>query len=246
MSLRYLRLETARQLRNGRSLLFSFAIPAFMMLIFGRANGPDVVDPTTGLPWLVVTTVQMAGYGGMMAALGQAFVIVQERSVGWNRQLRITPLSGTGYLVSKLVTALCAGLMSIVLIFVISSVAFHPQLAPVAWLMAGLGLWFGILPFALIAIMIGQFAKPQFAQPLFMAVFFGLAILGGLWVPLQVMPHWVTNVAKAVPSYWLNHLGDMGARLSGDAVPALLVLLAWTIALGVFISWRYRRDAARA
>lgn len=111
---------------------------------------------------------------------------------------------------------------------------------------AGTARLFGILPFTLIAILIGQFAKPQFAQPLFMAVFFGLAILGGLWVPLQIMPSWVTDVAKAVPSYWLNHLGDLGAALRGDVMQAVLVLLAWTVALAVFISWRYRRDAARA
>lgn len=246
MSARYLRLETIRQLKNARSLIFSFAVPVFMLLIFGRAYGSAGVDTSTHLPWLMVTTVQMGGYGGMMASLSQAFVIVTERSVGWNRQLRITPLSGTGYMVSKVVTAMVAGLMSIVLIFVISAAVFHPPVAPAAWLMSGLALWFGILPFSLIAIMIGQFAKPQFAQPLFMAVFFGLAILGGLWVPLQIMPNWVSDVAKAVPSYWLNHLGDMGAHLSGDVMQPVLVLLAWTVALAVFISWRYRRDAARA
>ena len=246
MSARYLMLEATRQLRNTRSLIFSFAVPVFMLLVFGRAYGTTGIDPSTHLPWVMVTTVQMGGYGGMMAALGQAFVIVTERSIGWNRQLRITPLSGTGYMLSKVVTALVAGLMSIVLIFVISAAVFHPPVALGAWVMAGLALWFGILPFSLIAIMIGQFAKPQFAQPLFMTVFFGLAILGGLWVPLQIMPDWVTDVAKVVPSYWLNHLGDMGARLSGDALQPVLVLLAWTVALAVFISWRYRRDAARA
>jgi ABC-2 type transport system permease protein len=246
MSARYLRLEAVRQLKNVRSLIFSFAVPVFMLLVFGNAYGSAGVDPATHLPWAMVTTVQMAGYGGMMAALGQAFVIVTERSIGWNRQLRITPLSGTGYLVSKVVTALVAGLMSIVLIFVISAAVFHPSIPLGGWILAGLGLWFGILPFSLLAIMIGQFAKPQFAQPLFMTVFFGLAVLGGLWIPLQIMPSWVTNVAKAVPSYWLNHLGDMGARLAGNAMPAMLVLLAWTVALAVFISWRYRRDAARA
>jgi ABC-2 type transport system permease protein len=247
MTARYLWLETVRQLKNARSLIFSFAVPVFMLLIFGYAYGNTPgLDPVTHLPWLMVTTVQMGAYGGMMAALAQAFVIVTERSIGWNRQLRITPLSGTGYMVSKVVTALIAGVLSIALIFVISAIVFHTTIGVGGWLMAGLGLWFGILPFSLIAIMIGQFAKPQFAQPLFMAVFFGLSILGGLWVPLQIMPNWVTDVAKAVPSYWLNHLGDMGARLSGSAMQPVLVLLAWTVALAVFISWRYRRDAARA
>ena len=58
----------------------------------------------------------MAGYGAMMAALSQAFAIVNERSIGWNRQLRITPLTGTGYLASKVAAALVIAALSIALV----------------------------------------------------------------------------------------------------------------------------------
>jgi ABC-2 type transport system permease protein len=98
----------------------------------------------------------------------------------------------------------------------------------------------------LIAILIGQFAKPEFAQPLFMVTFLTLSILGGLWVPLDILPAWVGNFAQVVPSYWLNRLGQMGASLSGNALTPALVLAAWTVALAVLITWRYRRDASRA
>jgi len=244
MNIRYFGLEMTRQLRNARSLAFTFAIPIVMLLIFGGAYGTQF-DKTTGLPWIVVTTIQMCGYGAMMAALSQAFTIVNERSVGWNRQLRITPLSGTGYLVTKVASALAVGLLSMLLTGAVAIVVLHAQLSVQGWLMAGLGLWVGIIPFALIAILIGQFAKPTFAQPLFMITFLGLSILGGLWVPLQILPSWVSNVAQVVPSYWLNRLGQMGAALSGDVMVPTLVLAGWTIVLAALIVWRYRRDAAR-
>jgi ABC-2 type transport system permease protein len=247
MSFTYIGLESLRQLRNARGLIFTFAIPLVMLLIFGSAYGSaGQVDKVTGLPWVVVTTVQMAGYGGMMAALGQAFNIVTERSIGWNRQLRVTPLSGTGYLISKVVAALAVSLVSIVLLIVVSVVVLGAKLSFGGWALATLGLWVGVIPFALIAVLIGQFAKPQFAQPLFMIVFFGMAIVGGLWVPLQIMPSWVSNVAQIVPSYWLNRMGQMGASISGNMLEPVLVLLGWTIALAAFIIWRYRRDSARS
>ncbi|HWD62801.1 MAG TPA: ABC transporter permease [Humibacter sp.] len=246
MSIAYLGLESFRQLKNVRNTIFTFAVPLVMLLLFGGIYGSSgQIDKVTGLPWIVVTTVQMAGYGGMMAALGQAFTIVTERSVGWNRQLRLTPLSGMGYLLSKVVAALSVALVSIVALIIISVIVFHASLSPAAWAMAALGLWLGVIPFALIAVLIGQFAKPQFAQPLFMVVFFGMAILGGLWVPLSILPAWMTNIAQVVPSYWLNRLGQMGAHLGGDVLEPVLVLLAWTLVLGAFIVWRYRRDAAR-
>jgi ABC-2 type transport system permease protein len=234
-------------LRNGRGFIFTFAIPLVMLLIFANAYGSGgAVDQATGLPWVAVTTIQMAGYGGMMAALGQAFNIVTERSLGWNRQLRITPLSGFGYLASKIVAALAVSLVSIVLLIVISVLSFGSTLPFAAWAMAAAGLWVGVIPFALIAVLIGQFAKPQTAQPLFMLVFFGMAIVGGLWVPLQILPSWVSTVAQVVPSFWLNRLGQMGAALSGDILAPVLVLVTWSVLLAVFIVWRYRRDAARS
>ncbi len=247
MNIRYLTLETARQLANVRSIVFSLVIPIVMLLIFGSAYGlGGAVDPATRLPWLVETTVQMAGYGAMMAALGQAFAIVNERSIGWNRQLRLTPLSGTGYLVSKVVAALAVSALSILITMTVSVTVLHTDLAPAGWAMAAGGLWLGVIPFALIAILIGQFAKPEFAQPLFMVVFLGLSIVGGLWVPLSVMPSWMGDVATVVPSYWLNRLGQMGAAESFTLWQPAGVLIAWTAALALVIAWRYRRDAARA
>jgi len=244
MNVRYFGLELARQLRNARSLVFVFAVPVAMLLIFGSTYGAEF-DRAAHLQWVVVTTVQMGAYGAMMAALSQAFTIVNERSVGWNRQLRITPLSGTGYLVSKVAAALAVGLTSIIVVILVSIIVLHAHLSVGGWMMAGLGLWIGIIPFGLIAVLIGQFAKPSFAQPLFMVTFLGLAILGGLWVPIDILPSWVGNIARVVPSYWLDKLGQMGAGLTGNIGTPALVLGIWTVVLATLITWRYRRDSAR-
>jgi ABC-2 type transport system permease protein len=246
LPIRYVYLETKRQLRNVRAMVFTFAVPVIMLLVFGSAFGGQL-DPTTHLQYLVVTTLQMASYGAMMAALSQAFAIVNERSIGWNRQLRVTPLSGWGFMVSKVIAAMAFAAVSIVVTVLVATVGLHASLDPVRWFAAGFGIWCGVIPFALIAILIGQFAKPSFAQPLFMVVFMGLAILGGLWVPLSVMPDWMGTVAHLLPSYWLNRMGQMGAGAtgaSGMTEPAM-VLAAWAIVLAAVIVWRYRRDAAR-
>lgn len=246
MPIRYVYLETKRQLRNVRAMVFTFAVPVIMLLVFGSAFRSQT-DPTTRLQYLVVTTLQMAAYGAMMAALSQAFAIVNERSIGWNRQLRVTPLSGWGFMVSKVIAAMAFAAVSIVITVVVATVGMHASLDPLRWFAAGFGIWCGVIPFALIAILIGQFAKPSFAQPLFMVVFMGMAILGGLWVPLSVMPEWMGTVAHLLPSYWLNRIGQMGAGATGSSgmVEPAMVLACWAIVLAAVIVWRYRRDAAR-
>ncbi|WIA99247.1 ABC transporter permease [Curtobacterium sp. MCBA15_012] len=246
LPLRYVLLETRRQLRNVKAMVFTFAIPIVMLLVFGAAYGGQT-DPGTHLPFLVVTTLQMTAYGAMMAALSQAFALVNERSLGWNRQLRVTPLSGWAFLVSKLVSAMAFAAVSITLTFAVAILGMHASLGAGHWFAAGLGIWAGVVPFALIAILIGQFAKPAYAQPMFMVVFMGLSILGGLWVPLSVMPAWMGSVAHLLPSYWLNRIGQTGAGATGSAgmTEPTLVLLGWTVALAAVIVWRYQRDAAR-
>lgn len=246
LPIRYVYLETKRQLRNVRAMVFTFAVPVIMLLVFGSAFGSQT-DPTTHLQYLVVTTLQMASYGAMMAALSQAFAIVNERSIGWNRQLRVTPLSGWGFMVSKVIAAMAFAAVSIVITVLVATVGLHASLDPAHWFAAGFGIWCGVIPFALIAILIGQFAKPSFAQPLFMVVFMGLAILGGLWVPLSVMPDWMGSVAHLLPSYWLNRIGQMGAGATGSSgmTEPAMVLAGWAIVLAAVIVWRYRRDAAR-
>lgn len=247
MPFKYVALESLRQLRNIQSLVFTFIVPLVMLLLFGSMyGGANQQEQSTGLPWLIVTTVQMAAYGGMMAALSQAFSITTERSIGWNRQLRVTPLSGIGYLVSKVAAALLVALVTITLLCLVSIVVLGATMDPLHWVFTILGVWIGVIPFALIAVAIGQYAKPSFAQPLFMVVFLGMAILGGLWLPLEIMPAWMSNVAQVVPSYWLNKLGQIGALGSGNVLAPIAILTGWTALLAALITWRYRRDAARA
>jgi ABC-2 type transport system permease protein len=246
LPVRYVLLEAKRQLRNVRALVFTFAVPVIMMLIFGAAyGGHGAVDPITKLPEAVVVTLQMAAYGAMMAALSQAFAIVNERAIGWNRQLRATPLSGTAFLVSKIIASLVVAACSIIVVCVISVLALGTSMSVGHWLAAGFAIWAGVIPFSLIAILIGLYAKPSFAQPLFMVVFMGMAILGGLWVPLSIMPSWMTTVAQALPSYWLNRMGQTGAGAAGALGEPIMVLGLWAVVLCAVIVWRYRRDAAR-
>jgi ABC-2 type transport system permease protein len=247
MPVKYVALESLRQLRNVRSLAFTFVIPLVMLLIFGSLYGSSgQQEHRTGLPWLIVTTVQMASYGGMLAALSQAFAITTERSIGWNRQLRITPLSAVGYLVSKVAAALLVALCTIAALCAVSIIVLGARMDAWHWFAAIAGIWFGVIPFALIAVALGQFSRPSFAQPLFTVVFLGMAILGGLWIPLEVMPTWVISIAQTVPSYWLNKLGQIAASGAGDVLLPIAVLGGWTIALAALITWRYRRDAARS
>ena len=61
MSIAYLGRESLRQLKNMRAMVFTLAVPLVMLLAFGGSfGGSGQVDPVTHLPWIVVTTIQVA------------------------------------------------------------------------------------------------------------------------------------------------------------------------------------------
>ena len=60
-----------------------------------------------------------------------------------------------------------------------------------------------------------------------MVLYLVLAALGGLWMPEQILPAPLQDVAKALPSY---HLAQLGWHIARGVAPAIgdgLVLLAW-------------------
>jgi ABC-2 type transport system permease protein len=85
----------------------------------------------------------------------------------------------------------------------------------------------GCLPFAAMGILVGTIADGDGAQGLTMVLYLVLAALGGLWMPVQILPSALQTVAKTLPSY---HLAQLGWHVAQGVAPALgdvLVLLAW-------------------
>ena len=109
----------------------------------------------------------------------------------------------------------------------------------------GLSVWLGLIPFAVLGLVIGFAGTVDSVQPISMMTYLGLSILGGLWFPVELFPAFLQAVAKVTPSYWLADLGR--SVLAGDGVPmtAVLVLAAWTVVLGVLGAFAYSRSGKK-
>ncbi len=100
MSLGYLALEVRRTLRAPGTLLFTIGFPAvFYLLEVVLYAGYEL--PAGAVGWPTILMVSMNAWGVLMAGLLVGSRVVHERAAGWQRQLRLTPLSGGGYLLGK-------------------------------------------------------------------------------------------------------------------------------------------------
>lgn len=246
MNLTYARLELKRAFRNPRFMIFAFAFPVFLFLlqtnVFIHDDDPGKATATA------VIMVNMLAFGVYFAATANGGRLSTERAAGWQRQLRLTPLTGRGYMLGKGLTGLLLGLPVLIAVPVIGVLVNGVDLDAGQWTRIILGTWIGAVPFILLGLLIGQLARPDTLQPLNMGLSLVMGFLGGMWIPIDAMPTWMQHVAPVLPSYWLTQLGR--GAVTGDLSQSLgltaLVLGAWAIVLGALVTWRYRKDSARA
>jgi ABC-2 type transport system permease protein len=239
VNLTYLRLEAVRLYRNKRVVIFSTLMPALLVIIIGGSVGGDPDAKK-------YVMVSMALFGAMTAAVSSGGTIAVERGLGWNRTLRLTPLSPAWYVLNKVILALLVAVPPVIVTFVIGAAALHVRLTAAEWVLCFVGAWLSSLPFAALGVLIGYLAKPDSVQQVSALLNLTLAAFGGLWVPVDLMPGFMQQIAKFTPSYWTGEVAR--SPLDGGHIDAraIAVLGAWTVGLGFIALRRFRADTARA
>ncbi|WP_326837605.1 ABC transporter permease [Amycolatopsis rhabdoformis] len=245
MNASYLAVEIRRLFRSMRFLIFVVAFPVVMFLlqanVFVKPSDPDHAAV------VAVVMVNMMAFGLFAAATTNGTRLALERASGWQRQLRLTPLSGGSYLGGKALAGMLVGLPALLLVPLVAIFVEGVHLDGAGWLRVILGLWLGTIPLVLLGLLIGQLATPESMQPISMIVMLGMGFLGGLWIPLEGMPAWMQDVSQLLPTYWL--IGLVRPAVTNELLvsfpTALAVLAGWAVVLGALVIRRYRKDSAR-
>ena len=238
----YIGLEVPRTLRNHRYLVLAVAFPVGFYLLFTRIlTGGAVLDADERAFFMV----SMAAYGAMGAALSVAVRIAMERTSGWTRLLRVTPLPPLGYAITKLATGYLTAIPSILLVMVAGAVANGVALSPTTWLATFALLAVGVLPFAALGVAIGYVFDEGTAQMIFTISFVGLAILGGLWTPISQFPDTLATIGQMLPSYHFANLGWAAVAGRTPDLGDVLALLAYGVVFLGIVAWRYRAGELR-
>jgi ABC-2 type transport system permease protein len=239
-ALTYTRFEVLRALRNARYFAFSLVFPLVMFFLLAGPNRNETLD---GIAFPTYIMAGMVAWGSMIAVIGIAGRIAGERAVGWNRQLRITPLSVRSYFRAKVVTGYLMAGLTIVLLY-LAGTSLGVRLTAGEWVrMTGLVL-IGLVPFAVIGILLGHLLTVDSLGPAMGFITALFAVFGGAWGPLA-SEGFMRDLAESLPSYWLVQAGKVA--LGGDPWPpkAWLVIGLWTAVLIPVAATVYRRDTAR-
>ena len=239
-----LRLEITRVLRNRRTLFFIVVFPCVFFFMFSTGSRGAARTGTAGAaPALAYVMISMAVYGAMVGNTSGGASVAVERSLGWSRQLRLTPLSPAAYVTMKVLASMTLGLIAVCSTFTIGALN-GVRMPAETWLLTGFAAWLGSSVFAAFGLFVG-FLFPaenvmQFVGPLmaFMAVF------GGLFVPLDNLPQGMQTFARYTPMYGVGTLAR--APLVGGATPwAVGSVVVWAILFSIGAMIVFRRDTQR-
>lgn len=242
-----IKLELTRALRNRKFLFFSVMYPSLLFLIIaGNAKMTDRVEGS-GLTVATYMMVSMASFGALTAVLmGNSERIAKEREGGWVRQLRLTPLPGRGYVFAKTASAAVVSLPSIVVVFVVAAVVKGVRLDAWQWLALTGAIWAGSLVFAALGVAIGYLATGDAVRPITMITYFGLSMLGGLWMPTTTFPQWLQDIAKWLPTHAYAALGQAIEQSRAPHAQDIAILVVSFALFAGGAAWLYRKDTLKA
>jgi ABC-2 type transport system permease protein len=250
-SLGMISLELRRMLRNRRTVVFTFIMPAVLLLLFGNNGGfktqPVIDGSTVALSGNITgyVMISMAVYGAMLATTSGGAMVSVERAAGWSRQLRLTPLSPVAYIAVKIVLAMSIGLVSVVIANVVG-LAIGAKLPSVGvWLACALLSWVCALVFAAFGLFMGYLLPSENVMQILGPVLAVLSFAGGLFAPVDTFGHTFATIAKFTPVYGVGEIARYPLAHDGDLWLAGLNVLVWTLVFAGGAVWRFRRDTAR-
>src|SRR3954451_19887753 len=204
----YLRFELIRTVRNRRVLIFSLVFPILIYLVIAAPNKGENNVSGTGISVPLYFMIGLAGFGTINAVLSSGSRIAAERSVGWNRQLRITPLTTREYFRAKIASSYLLAVVSLFALYA-AGIAIGVDISPANWVQMTLLIAIGLIPFAALGILIGHLLTAASVVPAIGCITALFAFLGGTWFPITG-GGFIEELAKELPSYWVVQASRAG------------------------------------
>lgn len=247
-SLTFLGVELKRLFRNSSVVVFTLIFPIAMLVMIGLPNkGTSISNvPVSqgGMSAAVPIMISMAVYGAMVASTMTGVSVAAERAQGWSRQLRLTPLNPVVYILVKIVCGLVLGGIAVLVTLLVG--AALGITAPLGNLIpAGVLAWLSSLMLTSLGLAVGYAFPAQNAMRYLGPILPILSFMGGLFIPLAIMPEAVQIGARFTPLWGIAELSQaavIGAEPNGWAVPNLIVWFLVFTGLAVLM---FRRDTKR-
>lgn len=191
--------------RNRQAVVFTFALPLVLLLIFGAIYSGDA--PGTHTPMKQVLIAGIIASGIMSTTFSSlAVAIAIERDDGTMRRLAATPMSPVSYFLGKVAQAFVTGALETVVLLAVGVGLFGLHLPNTA------GRWFtfvwvvalGIVACSFLGIAYSRVApNARAAAPVVQLPYLALQLISGVFFVFTSLPGFMQVVAGCFPLKWM-------------------------------------------
>jgi ABC-2 type transport system permease protein len=230
------------ELRHPSVLFWNFAFPVGLLLLNSLIFAGQGPEPVAAVAWLTAGIVVLNIMSG--AFLGDASRLVHVREQGILQRVQASPLPPTVLILAYTSVRLLLVLLQSALITAVAVVALGARFAPAAVLLAGAVALAGTLAFVLLGQAIAALAPGAgAASAVGNVIYFPLMFISNLFLPAEMLPGWLVEVARFTPAFMLVDLVRPTLTGAGAVQAAALNLagLALFGLLGLLIAARWFR-----
>lgn len=182
-------------LRNTRFLIFDVASPIFFYLIYTQIF--------TGSQQLKVNIfISMAVFATLLSSIiTVSNNIMSDRQQHFFRFMAVTPLSQKLYYLSLSLVFIFLNVLQILAMEIVAEFGTKLNLSMDKYLQILVIATVGSFALILIGAAINFLGNSSFVNSIAYSIVFPLAIISGLWTPMNLMPSWLQQIGKLTPTY---------------------------------------------
>jgi ABC-2 type transport system permease protein len=240
----YAALDLRGLVRDRVAMFFVVGLPAFMYVVFGLGSEEPVGSGNVAM----YVMVSMAAYGAVSATTSIAGAAVLERTLGWGRQLALTPMRPLSFVAAKTAIAMTVAAVPVALIYGIGALTGAEGTAS-DWLLSGVIVWAGSALFAVFGLAICLFFRGDNTVGIASGLIVVMAFLGNVFTPMSGL---ILEVGRFTPLYGYAALARYpltdGWTATGSHDPLWLPVanvVAWTVIFAGLALWGVRRGGER-
>ncbi len=249
-SLAIIRHEFRVMFTDPSTLIFLLIMPLLMVALMRQLFAGALA--AEGFPGANGSEFAIPGMAVGFAAFGVSYAgFTFFRDHGWGTwdRLRAAPVTSVDLIAGKVVPTVSVTVAQLALLFVLGAPLFDLR---VSGSIVAIGLIIVVLALSLSAFGMAVTAVSRTMQQL-NAIgsvgAFGMAMLGGAWVPVASMPGWAQAIAPAMPTYWAMKAFRsviLQGGGTGDILVPLLVMAGFGVGFTVMAAARFRLEDAKA
>ncbi|WMS86298.1 ABC transporter permease [Pleionea litopenaei] len=179
------------------SLIFPLIFYVFFGLLFNQGGNqyPAYLMATYGVFGVIGPALFSFGVG-----------VAIEKDQGWLALKQASPMPISAYFLARTLTAMAFALFIILSLFILAAVWGGVKLTLAQWTGTLLTLLLGSLPFAALGLWLGLKLKGQAAPAIVNLIYLPMAFLSGLWLPINLLPEIIQQIAWIFPAFHLAQL----------------------------------------